>query len=137
MLFLKISQYLQKKPVFELLFKKVADLTARNFIKKRSQHSCFPVNLTKFLRFPISKNICAWLLFACFNGSILHGPKGSRPKLYDGVRLQGPSPSHRSSFLFLSRNLSSWTEFRPAFENLRRIPLLSQLSFYIGYFWLF
>ena len=29
------------------------------------------------------------------------------------------------------------TVSRPTFENLRRILLMSQLSFYIGYFWLF
>ena len=89
-----------------------------SFKKKRPQHSCFLVNIKKSLRLPILKNICEWLL----------GPKGSRSRLYDGVRLQGLS--HRSSFLFLSRHLSS----QPAFENLRRIPLMSQLSFYIGYF---
>ena len=41
--------------------------------------------------------------FNCFNGSMLHGPKVSRSRLYDGVKLQGPS--HRSSFLFLSQYL--------------------------------
>ena len=32
------------------------------------------------------------------NGSFLYGPKGLRSRLYDGVRLQGPS--HRFSFCF-------------------------------------
>ena len=71
------------------------------------------------------------LLFDCFNGSLLHAPKVSRSRLYDGVELQGPSS------LFLSRHLLSWTETQPALENLRRIPLMSQLSFFIGYFWSF
>ena len=31
---------------------------ACNFIKKRLQHRCFPVNIAKFLRTPILKNIC-------------------------------------------------------------------------------
>ena len=35
-----------------------AGLKACNFIKKRLQHRCFPVNLMKFLRTPILKNIC-------------------------------------------------------------------------------
>ena len=35
--------------VLESLFNKVADL-AYNFIKRRLQHSCFPVNIAKFLR---------------------------------------------------------------------------------------
>ena len=95
-------------------------------------HRCFPVNIAKFLRLPILKNICKRLFFDCFNGSLLHGPEGSRCRLYDGVRLQGPS--HRSSFLFLSQHLSSGIESRPAFENLRR---MSQLRLYIGYFWSF
>ena len=29
-----------------------------NYIKKRSRHRCFPVNIAKFLRLPIFKNIC-------------------------------------------------------------------------------
>ena len=33
-------------------------LQAWNFIKKRLQHRCFPVNTAKFLRAPILKNIC-------------------------------------------------------------------------------
>ena len=77
----------------------------------------------------ISKNICKKLLINFFNGSLLNGPKGSWPRLYDGVRIQGPS--HRSSFLFLSRYLSFWRESKHAFKNLRRIPLICQLSFYI------
>ena len=59
---------------------------------------CFPVNIAKFLILPILKNICKQLLFNFFNGSLSHGPKGLRSRLYYGVRLQGPS--HRSSFCF-------------------------------------
>ena len=33
-----------------------------NFIKKRLQHRCFAVNIGKFLRTPILKNICIRLL---------------------------------------------------------------------------
>ena len=44
------------------------------------------------------KNIWKRLVFNFFNGSLLHGPKGLRSRLYDGVRLQGPS--YRSSFCF-------------------------------------
>ena len=35
---------------------------ACTFIKKRLQHSCSPVNISKFLKTPILKNICKWLL---------------------------------------------------------------------------
>ena len=58
-----------KKAVFKSLFffkknlfKKAAGLQVCNFIKKWHQHSCFPVNLAKFLRTPFSKNICEQLL---------------------------------------------------------------------------
>ena len=34
----------------------------RNFIKKRLKRMCLPVKLAKYLRTPILKNICEWLL---------------------------------------------------------------------------
>ena len=37
---------------------------ATNFIKKRLQHRCFSVNIAKFSRAPILKNICKWLLLS-------------------------------------------------------------------------
>ena len=40
------------------LFNKVAGHKACNFIKRRLQHRCFPVNFAKFLRTPILKNVC-------------------------------------------------------------------------------
>ena len=39
---------------------------------KESRHRYFPVNIAKFLLLPILKNICKWLLFNLFNGSLLH-----------------------------------------------------------------
>ena len=51
--------------MLESLFNKVAGLQACNFIKKRLQHSCFSVNIVKFLRTLILKNICKWLLLLC------------------------------------------------------------------------
>ena len=41
-------------------------LKACYFIKKRLQHKGFPVNTAKFLRTPISKNICERLLLDLF-----------------------------------------------------------------------
>ena len=87
-------------------FKNNAGLKTWNYIKKRPQNF--------------------------FNGSLLHQPKGSRSRLYDNVRLQGLT--HRSSFLFLSLHEPSPSP-QPAFENIRRIPLMNQLSLHIGYFW--
>ena len=120
--------------MLESLFKNVAGLKACNFIKKRPERRYFPVNIAKLLILLNLKNICERLLFDFFNGSLLHRTKGSRSRLYDGVRLQGLS--HRSSVLFLGwHEQSPYTG--PAFENLRRMHLMSQLSFYIGYFWSF
>ena len=39
----------KKAPVLESLFNKVTGLKVRNLIKKRLQHGCFPVNISKFL----------------------------------------------------------------------------------------
>ena len=39
-----------KTPVLESLFNKVAGLKASSFIKKRLQHSSFPVKKANFLR---------------------------------------------------------------------------------------
>ena len=50
---LKISQYSQKIPVLEFLFSKVAGLynfVNSNFMKKRLQYRCFPINIAKFVR---------------------------------------------------------------------------------------
>ena len=129
---MKSSQYPQEIPVLESLLKNVASLKACNFIKKKLQNRCFPVNNAKFLILLISKIICERMLFDFFNGLLLHQPRASRSRLYDGFRLQGLI--HRSSFLFLSRN-EPCPSSRPAFENLSQIPLMNQLSFYIGYFW--
>ena len=40
----------RKTPVLESLFNKVAGLQSCNFIKKRPQHMCFPMNIAKFLK---------------------------------------------------------------------------------------
>ena len=47
-----------RTPVLESRFNKVADLKARNFIKKRLQHSCFSVNTAHkmFWRKAVLKN---------------------------------------------------------------------------------
>ena len=49
-----VLKYLLESPVLESLF--------CNFIKKRLQHRCFPLNITTFLRTPILKNMCKHLL---------------------------------------------------------------------------
>ena len=61
-LFLKDLQHLRKTPVLESLFNKFAGLKTCNFIKKRLQQRCFPVNIAKFLRTPSLNNMCKWLV---------------------------------------------------------------------------
>ena len=53
-LYLKIVKQL----CWSLFLNKNADLQSWNFIKKRLQHRCFPVNIAKSLRTPVLKNIC-------------------------------------------------------------------------------
>ena len=55
-------RYSRETPVLESLFNKFAGLRTCNFIKKRLQLSCFVVNIVKFLRTPILKNIIEQLL---------------------------------------------------------------------------
>ena len=43
----------QKISVLKSLFNTVRDLKAHNFNKKDTQHKCFPVNITKFLRIAV------------------------------------------------------------------------------------
>ena len=48
--------------MLEPLFYKVVALQPSNFIKERLKRRRFPVNIVKFLRIPILKNICEQLL---------------------------------------------------------------------------
>ena len=43
------------------LFFKILQYLQENTYKRRLQHRCFSVNILKFLRTPILKNICDWL----------------------------------------------------------------------------
>ena len=63
-MFFKIS-VLKKTSVAEFLFNKVTALKARNFIKKKLQHRCFPVNIAKFLRTTFFTEHLKWLFLRC------------------------------------------------------------------------
>ena len=52
----------RKTAALESLFNKVPVLQACNFIKKRLQQSCFPVNIAKFLRTLFFIEHLRWLL---------------------------------------------------------------------------
>ena len=61
---LKISQNSQETQVLESLFNNVSGLRACNFIKKRLEHRCFPVNFAKFLRRSFLIEQLRWLLLS-------------------------------------------------------------------------
>ena len=61
-LFLKCCSIHRKTPVLESILNTVAGLKTYNFILKRLQHRYFPVNIAKFLRTSVLKNICEQLL---------------------------------------------------------------------------
>ena len=48
-----IKKAVLKKICKSLFFNKNADLQACNFIKKKPEHKCFPVNIANYLRTPI------------------------------------------------------------------------------------
>ena len=68
--FEKFRKIYRKTPVLESLFNKGAGIQACNFIKKRLQQKCFPVNIAKFLKISILKNMCDRLplSFVIYNG---------------------------------------------------------------------
>ena len=84
----------RKHPCWSLYFKTLQTLRPATLLKRDPNTGVFLTSL---------KNICKRQLFSFFNGSLLHGAKGLRSTLYDGVRLQGPS--HSSSFFFKSASL--------------------------------
>ena len=63
---LKILQFSQDHLCWSLFWDedaiKLQVVKACNYIEKRLQHRCFPVNIAKFLITPVLKNICRWLL---------------------------------------------------------------------------
>ena len=61
-----------KTPVLKSLFNKVTGLKACNFIKRNLQHRCFLVNIVKFLRTPILKNICGCFYAVSFLQHYFH-----------------------------------------------------------------
>ena len=54
---LKIFALFTGKQLCWSLFNKIAGLKTCNFVKNRLQHNCFPVNIAKFLRAPILRNL--------------------------------------------------------------------------------
>ena len=48
-----LAYFTRKHLCWSLFFNKVAGLQDSNFIKKRCQHKCFPVEIGKFSRTPL------------------------------------------------------------------------------------
>ena len=59
---LKSNHRMKLKFMLKSLFNKVAGLKACNFVKKRLQHRCFPVNIAKCLRTAFFKKHLRWML---------------------------------------------------------------------------
>ena len=53
------------------LFNKVAGFKASNFVNKRLQHRCFPVNITKFLRTSFLTEHLGWLILKLIMNEIV------------------------------------------------------------------
>ena len=53
---LKVLHNLQEKNCQSLFFNKVAGWRPKTLLKKRTRHGCFPVNVAKLLRAPITRN---------------------------------------------------------------------------------
>ena len=58
----RTSQYSQESTCIEVFSNEVASLKDCNYIKKRLQHGCFPVNIAKFLRTAFLTEHLRWLL---------------------------------------------------------------------------
>ena len=54
----------QENTNLESLFNKAASLKACNFIQKKLEHRCFPVNIAKYLRTAFFTEHLQWLLYS-------------------------------------------------------------------------
>ena len=86
--FLKILQYPQQTTVLKSIFKKLQNFRPATLLKRDPDTSAFLWKLQILFFNTILKNICKQLLFNFFNGSVLHGPKGFRSRLYDSIMRQ-------------------------------------------------
>ena len=55
----KFCKIYRKTSVLESLFNEVEGLNTCNFIKKRLQHECFPVNFCEIFKITFLQNICS------------------------------------------------------------------------------
>ena len=70
------------------LFNNVAGLQTRNFIKKRFQHRCFPVNFAKLLKATFFTEHFRWLLLYLGPGEpLMMSLESAFPKYINGLTL--------------------------------------------------
>ena len=82
--------------MLESLFNEVWELKACNFIKKRLQHRCLPVNIAKFIRTPFCREHLRWLLL---KGIENQSVKGVLPILHQIKKLHLKITGHVYSFI--------------------------------------
>ena len=130
-LFLKILQYTQETPVLESIFKKGADLYTCNFIKKRPQHRCFPVNIAKFLILPILKKPASgsFLLFSMVHSYMDLKVWGLDYTMASGFRVRV------AGLVFLFKLASLALKQVPTCIQKPKTNTFEKSSFYGGYFW--
>ena len=121
--FLEIYNIYRKIACWSLSLIKLQTLL-NNFVKKRLQHRCFPMNIVKFLRWPIFKNIYERLLLKMFTPNtrflkyvwsflnFIHERLSSRRPADDHPRIQNPVKYIRWSFFGKIVRLSAVNYFR-------------------------
>ena len=105
------------------LLNKIAGREPCNFVKKRLQQMCFPVNIANFLRTPILKSICVRVRLNDFRKSLfrtvfLDSRFQNHPDsaiLHKCQSLSNQSFKHNSAHIS-SLNLTSTLSFEPRFR---------------------
>ena len=139
---LKFRKFYKETPVLESLFNKVSGLKACNFIKKRIQHSCFPL---KFARFLIGKHM-GWSLSLIKLQvwrpvNLLKRDSNPRPVNFAkvlGTTFHRIPPMAASDGLKLKFSVSVTAfEFHCSLKMLNMHFMLSFLSSHLNIVWLF
>ena len=96
--------FTEKNLCWCLFFNKNAGLQVCNIIENRLQHRCFLVNIAKFLRTHILKNICEQLLLRVFPSmSVWTFPTWTNSKLQSRRRRRFLKNKTKKSFYNLGR----------------------------------
>ena len=96
--------FTEKNLFWCLFFNKNAGLQVCNFIENRLQHRCFLVNIAKFLRTHVLKNICEQLLLRVFPSmSVWTFPTWTNSKLQSRQRRRFLKNKTKKSFYNLAR----------------------------------